>query len=187
MNKKLTMHFKVGDKVAVLDDVLSGFVTGITGDDILVQDTDGMIFSFLPSELVKIEVEQTELTKYSDINHHLLNEKLQEKPKKRPLFVKTKNEIILEVDLHINQLTKTTRGMDNYDMLNLQMDTARSKLEYAIQKKISKIVFIHGVGEGVLKAELQFLFNKYNVKFYDASYQKYGLGATEVYIFQNPN
>jgi dsDNA-specific endonuclease/ATPase MutS2 len=71
-------------------------------------------------------------------------------------------------------------------MLNLQIDTAKRKLEYAIQKRISKVVFIHGVGEGVLKSELQFLLQKYPVKYYDASYQKYGLGATEVYIFQNP-
>jgi hypothetical protein len=45
------------------------------------------------------------------------------------------------------------------------------------------------VGEGVLKVELEYLFGRYNnVKFYDANYQKYGVGATEVYIFQNvPN
>ena len=77
--------------------------------------------------------------------------------------------------------------MDNFDMLNLQLETAKRKLEFAIQKRISKIVFIHGVGAGVLKTELHYLFNKYPVKYYDASYQKYGLGATEVYIFQNPN
>ena len=54
------------------------------------------------------------------------------------------------------------------------------------QKEGIPIVFIHGVGEGVLKEELGYLFRKYdNVKFYDADYQKYGLGATEVYIFQN--
>jgi len=112
---------------------------------------------------------------------------MQEPVKKSSSFVKDKNEVIWEVDLHINQLTKSTRGMDNYDMLSLQLDTARSKIEYAIQKRISKIVFIHGVGEGVLKSELNSLLNKYPVKYYDASYKKYGLGATEVYIFQNPN
>jgi len=33
---------------------------------------------------------------------------------------------------------------------------------------------------------LEFLFKRYNnLKFYDADYQKYGRGATEVYIFQN--
>ena len=108
--------------------------------------------------------------------------------KKKPsLFLKDNNEVILEVDLHINQLIKSSRGMDNFDMLTLQLDTAKSKIEYALQKRISKIVFIHGVGQGVLKSELNSLLNKYPVKYYDASYKKYGLGATEVYIYQNPN
>ena len=53
-------------------------------------------------------------------------------------------------------------------------------------KRIQKVVFIHGVGEGVLKLELEYLFKRYdNLKFYDANYQKYGLGATEVYIYQS--
>ncbi|SKC01373.1 Smr domain-containing protein [Salegentibacter salinarum] len=71
-------------------------------------------------------------------------------------------------------------------MLNLQMETAKRQIEFAMRKRIQKIVFIHGVGEGVLKAELDFLLGRYdNLKFYDADYQKYGLGATEVYFFQN--
>ena len=93
----------------------------------------------------------------------------------------------MEVDLHINQLVESTRNMDNFDMLNLQLDTAKHKVEYAIKKRISKIVFIHGVGEGVLKSELLRLLDRYPVKYYDASYQQYGSGATEVYVFHNPN
>ena len=71
-------------------------------------------------------------------------------------------------------------------MLTLQLNTAKSKIEFAISKRISKIIFIHGVGEGVLKSELHYLFGSYPVRFYDASYKKYGLGATEVYVYQNP-
>jgi plasmid maintenance system antidote protein VapI len=183
INTKLRMRFKVGDTVAVLDDVVKGVITEIRGEQISVKSADGMIFSYAPSDLVKIGVDQNELSKYSDIDNQLLNEKLRATPKGASKFVTSKKEITLEVDLHINQLVKSTKGMDNFDMLNLQMETARRKLEYAIQKKISKIVFIHGVGEGVLRTELQYLFQKYPVKFYDASYQKYGLGATEVYIF----
>ena len=59
-------------------------------------------------------------------------------------------------------------------------------MDFAIRKRIQKLVFIHGVGEGVLKSELDFLLGRYdNLKFYDADYQKYGVGATEVYFFQN--
>ena len=181
------MRIKIGQKVAVLDDVLKGVVLSVNGSLISIRDTQGMNFNFEANELVVIEENQAEMSKFSDINNPLLKEKMVSSKKKPSLFVKEKNEVILEVDLHINQLKKSTRGMDNFDMLTLQLNTARSKVEYAIQKRISKIVFIHGVGEGVLKTELNYLLNKYPVKYYDASYKKYGLGATEVYIYQNPN
>jgi molybdopterin-biosynthesis enzyme MoeA-like protein len=92
----------------------------------------------------------------------------------------------MEVDLHINQLVKNPRGMQNHEMLNLQLDTAKRRLEFAFQNRIQRIVFIHGVGEGVLKLELEYLFKRYDgLKYYDANHQKYGQGATEVYIFQS--
>ena len=69
--------------------------------------------------------------------------------------VKARYEPSFEVDLHIHQLTNTTRGMTNHDMLTLQLDTAKRQLEFAIRKRMQKVVFIHGVGEGVLKLELE--------------------------------
>jgi dsDNA-specific endonuclease/ATPase MutS2 len=179
------MCLEIGNKVAVLDDVLKGIVIAISGDEISIETTDGMIFKFSSSELVQVDVEQHELSKFSDINNALLKEKISQGQSNKSLFKKEKKEVILEVDLHINKLVKSTRNLDNYDILNLQLDTAKSKIEFAISKRILKIVFIHGVGEGVLKSELQSLLNKYPVKHYDASYKKYGLGATEVYVFQN--
>ena len=179
------MCLEIGNEVAVLDDVLKGMVIAINGDEISIETSDGMIFKFSSSELVKVDIEQHELSKFSDINNVLLKEKISQNPAKKSLFKKEKKEVILEVDLHINKLVKSIRNLDNYDILNLQLDTAKSKIEFAISKRILKIVFIHGVGEGILKSELQSLLNKYPVKHYDASYKKYGLGATEVYIFQN--
>lgn len=181
------MRLEIGNKIAVLDDVLKGVVTDVSDNQVIIETEDGMKFSFLASELVRIDKDQHELSKFSDINNPLLKEKTKLNDSKKSLFKKDKNEVVLEVDLHINQLTNSTRGLDNYDMLNLQLDTAKRKVEFAIQKRISKIVFIHGVGEGVLKSELLRLLNKYPVKYYDASYKKYGLGATEVYVFQNSN
>lgn len=183
----LTMGLEIGNKVAVLDDVLKGEVINITGDGIMVETTGGMIFKFNSSELVKVEIEQHELSKFTDINNPLLKDKISQASPKNTVFTKHKKEVVLEIDLHIEKLTKSTKNMDNYDMLNLQLDTAKNKIEYAISKKISKIIFIHGVGEGILKSELHRLLRKYPIKFYDASYKKYGLGATEVYIFQNYN
>ena len=102
------------------------------------------------------------------------------------LTKKERNIPPMEVDLHIEQLVDSTKNMTNYDMLTLQLETARRQLEFAIAQRIQRVVFIHGVGEGVLRTELEFLLGRYsNVTFYDAEYAKYGIGATEVYIYQN--
>lgn len=178
------MRLEIGNKVAVLDDVIKGIVVAISGDNVSVK-IDDMTYVFKAKELVKIGVEQSVLSKYSDINNPMLKEKTQPPKKKKQVFKKTKNEVVMEVDLHIEKLLKTSRGMDNFDILNYQLNTAKRKLEYCINKRISRLVLIHGVGEGVLKTELHYLLNKYPVSYQDASYKEYGLGATEVYIFQN--
>ena len=180
------MRFIIGTKVAVVDDVLQGVVTALNGEVVDIQDAEGMVYQFRKNELILLNEDQNELSKFSDINNPLLKDKISEKTKKVSSHKKTKEGVVFEVDLHINQLVDSTKGMDNYSMLSLQIETAKRKLEYAIANRFSKVVFIHGVGEGVLKNELAYLLKKYPVDFYDASFQKYGLGATEVYIFQNP-
>jgi len=179
------MRFQIGNKVAVLDDVLQGKVKSISGDNITIEDGNQMIYEFLASELVLIGQDQYEMSKYSDINNPLLQDKLKETSKPVSNKVTLKNHVVFEVDLHIQELTETTRGMDNYDILSLQLNTAKRKIEYAISKRIGKVIFIHGVGEGVLKNELYRLLKKYPVDYYDAPFQKYGFGATEVYIYQH--
>lgn len=185
------MGFKVGDKVAVLDDVIKGVVIEVHTHKIIVETADGFPFDFLPNELVIIGESQRELSKFSDISNENLLEKIDHTSKRRniPKFkTTTKIDKIppMEVDLHIHNLTASSKGMDNYDMLNLQISEAKYKLEFAIKNRIPKVVFIHGKGAGVLKLELEYLFKNYHVKWYEASFKKYGLGATEVYIFQNP-
>jgi len=179
------MCLEIGNTVAVVDDVIKGVVVTIINDIVTIEDDDGMQFSFNKTELVKIDDKQDKLLKYSNFNNALLQQKIKGSVKKKSAFKKEKNETFMEVDLHAEKLLKSTKGLDNFDILNTQINTAKRKIEFAIQKRISKVVFIHGVGEGVLKSELISLLNRYNVKYYDASYKQYGLGATEVYIYQN--
>lgn len=186
--KKMTQKFEIGDKVAVLDDDISGVVIKVQNNEISVETTDNFVMTFFVNELVKIN-NSNELSGFfsSQSLGSVLKEK--EEPKKRS-FVKEKrsrkDEFVLEVDLHIEKLVPSKRGMSNYDILTLQMETAKRQLDFAIKNRMPKVVFIHGVGEGVLKAELDFMLGRYDtISFQDANYQKYGLGATEVYIKQN--
>ncbi len=187
----MNVNFKIGDRVAVLDDVIKGKVIAVHPHKIIIETSDEFSFEFLPSELVLIKAEQSDLSLYSDITNENLLEKVHDSTatKNQPKFKSiTKQSKLppMEVDLHIHQLTSSTRGMDTYDILNLQVETAKHKLEFAIKNNIQKVVFIHGVGAGVLKTELDFLFKRYKVDTYAASFKKFGLGATEVYIYQNP-
>jgi dsDNA-specific endonuclease/ATPase MutS2 len=178
--------FKVGDDVAVLDDTIKGVVINVNGSDVTLEDTDGFSLTYKANELVVIKENQKELSKYIDIQQSTLIEKESSSMKKKSIkHPKKRMQPPLEVDLHIHQLTKSTKGMTNYDMLTLQIDTARRQLEFAIRKKIQRVVFIHGVGEGVLQKEIAFLLGRYHVEVQPASFQKYGFGATEIYIYQN--
>lgn len=183
------MKFEVNDTVAVLDDDLSGVITKIEGSEITVATANGFELAFQANELVKIK--DSQLMSRSLFSSKSLESVLSEKETKKrqnppKVSSKERTQPAMEVDLHIHQLVKNSRGMQNHEMLNLQIETAKRRLEFAIKNRIQRIVFIHGVGEGVLKLELEYLFKRYEgIKFYDANYQKYGQGATEIYIFQS--
>ncbi|MEC4116309.1 MULTISPECIES: Smr/MutS family protein [Myroides] len=181
-----------GDFVQVLDEDEEGVVTKVSGNDITIETKDGFILNYQANELLKIAKED-EVDMRSASTRSSINAALQDKvdPIKRS-FTKEKrsrkDEFIMEVDLHIEKLTKDHKRMEKYDMLTLQLETARGQVEFAIRNRIPRIVFIHGVGEGVLKTELEFLFSRYpEVVAEDANYQKYGLGATQIYFKQNVN
>ncbi len=176
-----------GDKVQVLDDTMEGTVKKVDGARITIISSDGFELEYDQSELL-VDIGQGAIRVSNSEVAQIKTEK--DRPKKKtPAKVKAKDRNIpkMEVDLHIHHLVPSTRGMSNFDMLNIQLETAKRQLEFAMNKRIRKVVFIHGVGEGVLKEELFYLFRKYpNITHYDADYQKYGLGATEIYIYQNP-
>lgn len=94
-----------------------------------------------------------------------------------------KNDIHV-VDLHASELLDTTNGMSATDILNYQLETFRKTLKEFEKNKGKKIVFIHGKGEGVLRAalinELRYRYKRYSYQ--DASFQEYGYGATMITI-----
>ena len=180
--------FNIGDKVSVLDDAINGVVLSVKNNEVSIETTDGFVMTYFVNELIKTN--KSNSLDYNSVSFDLSKIKKEKEIEKPRSFVKErkdKGEIPPpEFDLHIEKLVKNFRGMSNYDILTLQTETAKRHLEFAIRNRIPKIVFIHGVGEGILKSELDFLFGRYeNISFHDANYQKYGSGATEIYFKQN--
>jgi len=177
---------KKGDRIEVLDDALSGKVVLVEKNVVTIETTDGFQMQFDKKELVVVSEIEKSLNVTSDTVFQAISEKEEKRRKRRVKSGKReKQQPPMEVDLHIHQLVKHFKHMQNHEMLTLQLDTAKRQLDFAIAKRIQRVVFIHGVGVGVLRTELEYLFRRYeNIKYYDANYQKYGAGATEVYIFQ---
>lgn len=180
--------FSKGDKVSVLDDAIDGVVVSVKDKEVVVETTDGFVMTYFVNELIKINDSSSLDDSIKRFNvSEIKKEKAIPKPRSFVKERKNKNEMpVPEFDLHIEKLVRNKHGMSNYDILTLQSETAKRHVEFAIKNRIPKIVFIHGVGEGVLKSELDFLLGRYdNIDFQEANYQKYGQGATEVYIKQS--
>ncbi len=125
----------------------------------------------------KPKIDYTQLTEKDKAEH---KEPVKQKPRHRRI----QTDEPLEVDLHINELLDNTHGMDKAAMLQYQIDTFQRVMKENLSHKGKKIVFIHGKGEGVLRKNIEDLLRKQykTCRFQDASFQKYGFGATMVII-----
>ena len=135
--------------------------------------------------VVNDAVEREMLISATDLQEAMTQKAKAEKPHRHPAPAKTNRKPeIVEVDLHIHELIDNIAGLNNTEMLNLQLDKFRQTLGECKSKPGQRIVFIHGKGEGVLRnailSELKTKYPKYACQ--DASFREYGFGATMVTI-----
>ncbi len=99
-------------------------------------------------------------------------------------LIRINSQGYMEVDLHAESLLDTTIGMDNTAILKYQLEKFNEAMAAVLHKRGSKIVFIHGKGDGVLRnALIKELKTKYSQsKWQDASFKEYGYGATLVTV-----
>jgi len=182
----MPIQFQLGDQVAAIDEDIQGIVVGL-GKSVTIETGEGFEMDFEAHELVAQPPQFGELA--SNTDDQMAQSKIWSKPTTKTVVKTSRKTLpIMEVDLHIEKLVKNTKTYSNFDMLNIQMDEAKRQLEWALNQRKQRIVFIHGVGEGVLKAELETLFRRYDgIKFYPADTRQYGMGAIEVYRLQNTN
>lgn len=174
---------KIGDTVTHIDEDITGVIVKISETRVVIETDFGFEMEFSKKEVVVVPKDTLSIS----VSAQVLAEKNLSKNPKTPKKASKKGVLPpMEVDLHIHQLVNNEKGLTAHDKLNIQLDTAKRQIEFAIQKRIQRVVFIHGIGQGVLRSELEYLLRRYDtLKYYDADYSKYGRGALEVYIFQN--
>ena len=89
-----------------------------------------------------------------------------------------------ELDLHIEQLVSSTKGLSNAEISKKQMDTLERYLHLAIVHRLERMIVIHGLGKGRLKEEVHAMLKQIPEvsRFKNEWSGKYGFGATEVFF-----
>ncbi len=111
--------------------------------------------------------------------------KQEKKEVSKPQKLIDKHKIALaeaEVDLHISALREDYNRMNSGEILNYQINYFRSTLESALTNQYQKVIFIHGIGNGVLKNKITTIIREEypNLMVRNAQFLQYGNGAIEV-------
>lgn len=171
--------FKIGDIVSVLDEDMKGKIIRIVFHKITIEDEDGFDFTYPANKIVPCTIFSND-KEIEDKIDKIIQEK--ENYHSDTQSKKKVEKESIEIDLHINAITDHSKYLTNYEMLCMQLDTAKAALNKANPNKTKSIIFIHGIGKGKLKKELEDYLKKEQYIFYPAKYAEYGLGAIEVEI-----
>lgn len=87
---------------------------------------------------------------------------------------------IREVDLHLRE------GYNSPDAIARQLARFRAELDSAVRSGRNEIIFIHGVGNGILKQELRNIISSDypSCSFQDAPFNRYGYGGATLVIIK---
>ena len=195
------MAFKKGDVVKYLNQEGGGKIIDIIGDDCYdVEDESGFVFRLSGSDIVgevskdinlkSIKARLKDIGAGFDDTHHrgsstghdyhaLVRDYLM---LSRNSWTRG-NKDFIEVDLHIEELIARPGKISDGEKLNFQLNHAKECLRSALDMRITRVIFIHGVGSGVLRHELRaWLKTLGYVSIENADHRRYGIGATEVRI-----
>ena len=195
-------EIKVGDRVKFLNDVGEGVVIELKGFNAVVEDKDGFDREYPLKDLISVggKVEEAEMygNKLPELSEILARDISEERQNKiQEVFeVKYANAIsinqkrrgeYMEVDLHFHELVDDISGLKDRTKLDIQLNHFERMMRIAAEQKIKRIVFIHGVGQGVLRHQIRSRLDIYypECSVRDANPREYGAGATEVFLGQS--
>lgn len=178
------MSFKIGQKVVFLHEIGGGVIVKI--DDLsrfIVEDENGFSKPYFKTDIAPVHQEDYKFgnTDFSLIEGETSSTRVNHTVRKEKANSEALQQNYWEIDLHIESLTDSHKGLSNAEIINKQMNAFKVFLNKARSKRIRKIVAIHGVGEGVLKYEVRTYLDRFDdLKYYDADYGEYGKGATTI-------
>jgi len=189
---------KVGTKVRFLDEVGHGTITQVISlTEVLVEDDNGFEYPYDASRLLVVEDAKEEKMAYERVIPTVLEiiqqdvspdrkKRLEKdfKTKYKEANARAGERSDMEIDLHMHAIVDSQAGLDQGVMLELQLSHFERMLQIGIRQRMKKLVFIHGIGQGVLRHQIWSRVDQYypDCTCRSADPRQYGSGATEVWI-----
>ncbi|XZF14836.1 Smr/MutS family protein [Chitinophagaceae bacterium MMS25-I14] len=112
---------------------------------------------------------------------------LPQQAKEKPRIIRSFHQLELpryELDLHIEQLGEHTTGLNNTEILQLQLSTLQHYLYLAIAHQQDRMIVIHGMGKGILRDAIHKVLKQVPEvsRFVNEFHGRYGFGATEIFF-----
>ena len=145
-SKVSDVGIKVGQSIVLMDSNLRGKIIGI-GKTVRIELEDGLVIESGYGEFVV-----TDKAEIASLKDSKVKTRQTSNATKRPVPVNPDGS--LTVDLHIEAIPGGT-SVPKGQQLHFQMDTFRRIIRDNANRRGMKITFIHGIGDGILKAAIR--------------------------------
>ena len=137
---------KIGQKVVLMDSDLRGRIVSL-GRSVGIELEDGLMIQAAYGEFAVTCDDEISALKESKVKH-------KKGASARKACASTGAAGILTIDLHIEAIPGG-RSVPKGQQLQFQMDTFKRVINQNLRHRGKKISFIHGVGDGILKAAIR--------------------------------
>ena len=199
----MSKEIKKGDKVRFLNEVGGGVVIDVFSDGTAtVEGEDGFDMKYKLAELMLVMSSEDEMEAYNNKLPDLASILAQDVDEKRQKAIQEQFDIKysnaratnqkrrgehMVIDLHIHELVDDQSGLQDRTKLDIQLNHFERMMRIAGEQRVRRVVFIHGVGQGVLRHQIRSRLEMYypDCSVRDGNPREYGAGATEVLFGQS--
>jgi hypothetical protein len=199
----MSKEIKKGDKVRFLNEVGGGVVIDIFSDGTAtVEGEDGFDMKYKLKELMLVMSSEDEMEAYNNKLPDLASILAQDVDEKRQKAIQEQFDIKysnaratdqkrsgehMVIDLHIHELVDDQSGLQDRTKLDIQLNHFERMMRIAGEQRVRRVVFIHGVGQGVLRHQIRSRLEMYypDCTVRDGNPREFGAGATEVLFGQS--
>ena len=163
--------FFIGEVISILNETGNYTMVSIGSEVINVVDEHGFDITIGLDKAVKIHHFKTGAISIKDSD--------KPKPKKQPINA----DEVPRLDLHFESFHTHKYEVSAHEKFTIQMNTFKRFINGNLKNKTTRVLVIHGVGEGRLKSEiLACLRGRDGYDMNDANYSQRGVGASYIDI-----